>query len=643
MRLPSAVAALAALVFHATPAEACSGQPPIQPCSVQLSCSYSSTKTLKLPAFSETQASAPVLGEIPALLNVSVYNPDGQSCPAIEALELDFSSDCTDLVGKPSDGLTTTFSAHYEVESPSYGSHTLPVELMMLSFDDTQIGGLPELEAGMCTVWGSATMVTDEGSFEVSCGQQDVCFLDGTTLTTSKNPVVGFEIVDSAGNPTTGNVLGAPGAPVVSFYKLTNHSEESLSAEFLVSSDNVNELATVSGGGDSHNLSAGEGDDFPMIVTTQWEFLDIDDICFALGEPATSISPSASQPVMKLGAGEEVTVAVITRSWGLCADGSCSKLTTWVAGDVGGEEFLACAGGNLMVSDVADPYTCSDGGEPAETEPCGEDEECQEHTARAPEGEVLGMVLHGPTSDTSVAVLLRDTSSSLTIASREVDEHLITPRLGRLYETLELEGTVAGDTVTLTTEFAVEPLDLNSGVLLNHLVFGTKAYPEEELPHSVVGLGLVELTTAPYTQLDLMDQESLWFEDDAGEPVKVALTDSAFEAYGDNYTVTVSFVVPDGAPSTYLYTHDLRAFVRGDFETVCDDGVDNDNDGLVDCDDSDCEGDPVCDSAADDSGDSDPDLPSGEARCACSATGSSAWPLAALLGLAVLGRRRQAG
>ena len=641
MRIPFAVLALAALVFHATPAEACSGEPPITPCSVQLSCSYSSTKTLKLPVFSQTQASAPVLGEIPALLNVSVYNPDGQSCPTIEALELDFESDCTDLIGKPSDGLTTTFSAHYEVESPGYGSHTLPVELVMLSFDNSQISELPELEAGMCTVWGTARMVTDEGTFEVSCGEQDVCFLDGPTLTTSENPKVGLQIVDSMGNPTSGNVLGAPGAPVVSFYQLSNHSEESLTAEFLVSSDNVNELATVSGSGDSHNLSAGEGDDFPMIVTTQWEDVEVDDICFALGEPATSISPSASEPVIKLGAGETVTVAVITRSWGLCADGSCSKLTAWVGGEVGGERFLACAGGNLMVSDVDDPYPCSDGGEPAETEPCGEDQECQEHTARDHHG-VLGMVLHGPSADTSVAVLLRDTSSSLTIASREVDEHLITPRLGRLYETLELEGAVAGNTVTLTTEFAVEPLDLNGGILVNHLVFGTKAYPEEELPHSVVGLGLVELTTAPYTQLDLMDQESLWFEDDTGEPVKVALTDSAFEADGDSYFVTVSFVVPDGAPSTYLYTHDLRAFVRADFETVCDDGGDNDNDGLVDCDDSDCEGDPVCDSV-DDSGDSDPNEPAGEARCACSATGSSAWPLAALLGLAVLGRRRQAG
>ena len=643
MRIWFSVGAITALLVHATPAEACSGEPPITPCSVQLSCSYSSGKTLKLPVFNQTQASAPVLGEIPAVLNVSVYNPDDQSCPAIEALELDFFSDCTDLIGKPSDGLTSTFSAHYEVESPHYGSHTQPVELQLLTFDNSQLSELPELEAGMCTVWGTATLFTDEGSFEVSCGEQDVCFLDGPTLSTSGEPLVGFEIVDADGNPTSGNVQGAPGAPVVSFYKLSNNSEESLNAEFLVSSDNVNELATVSGSGDTHNLSVGEGDDFPMFVTTEWDDLDTEDICFPLGEPASSISPSASEPIVKLGAGEEVTVAVVTRSWGLCADGSCSKLTARVEGDIGGDEFLACAGGNLMVEDVDDDYACADGGEPAETEPCGEDAECQEHAARGPEGEAVGIVLHGPSPDASVAVLLRDTRSSLTIASREVDEHLITATLGRLYETLELEGAVAGETVTLTTELAVEPLDLNSGVLLNHLVFGTKAYPEEELPHSVVGLGLAELTTAPYTQLDLMDQESLWFEDDAGEPVKVALTDSAFEANGDSYTVTVSFVVPDEAPSVYLFTHDLRAFVRTDFETVCGDGADNDNDGFADCNDSDCEGDPVCDGVVFDSGEPQRDEPSPEARCACSATTTSAWPWAALLGVLVLGRRHRAG
>jgi hypothetical protein len=44
---------------------------------------------------------------------------------------------------------------------------------------------------------------------------------------------------------------------------------------------------------------------------------------------------------------------------------------------------------------------------------------------------------------------------------------------------------------------------------------------------------------------------------------------------------------PTGAPRLYV------EYVVG--ESICDDGVDNDADGEVDCDDPDCEGDPVCD------------------------------------------------
>ena len=42
MRIWFSVGAITALLVHATPAEACSGEPPITSCSVQLSCSYSS-------------------------------------------------------------------------------------------------------------------------------------------------------------------------------------------------------------------------------------------------------------------------------------------------------------------------------------------------------------------------------------------------------------------------------------------------------------------------------------------------------------------------------------------------------------------------------------------------------------------------
>jgi len=51
-------------------------------------------------------------------------------------------------------------------------------------------------------------------------------------------------------------------------------------------------------------------------------------------------------------------------------------------------------------------------------------------------------------------------------------------------------------------------------------------------------------------------------------------------------------------------------------ESACDDGFDEDCDGLVDCDDADCGSDPAC---ADPCGDAFCDAGGGEDQCSCPA------------------------
>ena len=382
----------------------------------------------------------------------------------------------------------------------------------------------------------------DDGTFEAACGQQDICFMDAydTTLPAADaKPQVSMEVVDAAGLSTSGNNLGAPGAPVGTWYKLTNNSPKKLTATFDIESDNVNELAVlVEGQGTSHNLSAGEGDDFPMEISSGADY----DACFPLGEPAYSVSPSATQPDIYLAPGEDTLVAVYARTWGNCADGSCSTFTAHLSGDLDGDPFTVCASANLMVDVDAEGELeeCDDGGEPADGEECGENEDCQEQVEMRSEWWVTGIVLHGPTPDSSIVVFLQSANGE----TLELDEQLISPRLGRLQQTVSFPDAVAGETVTLEAQFTVEPLGVDSPVTVNHVVMGTKAYPDENLPHTVVGLGEVELSTSPYTQIDLMDQESVWVLDAiTGEPIPVTLTDSSFEATGNDYTVSVSFEV----------------------------------------------------------------------------------------------------
>jgi MYXO-CTERM domain-containing protein len=575
-------------------------------------------------------------------------------------------------VGKPAPDLVTTFETEVIIEDPELGSTREMIPLSMNFYDAGGLGGatgLPELEGGECQVWGTLHMDTDQGTFTVPCKSTPICFQeppeDDETV-----PKLTLSLVTLTASKLTESLAGAaPGVPVLHRFKLKNHSDATFEGAIQVTSDNLNEQASWEpafdgAAGWSHNLSVGDGDDFPMEVYAKVD-VDTHDPCFALPTPESSISPTASLPSIVLVAGDEIFFHVYTRSWGLCADGSCSRVVIKAEGDLTGGTnnnsipVSVCSGTNVIVEievpppSSHDPYDCPDNGEASYVMGCGDEDgdgvdDCYEYLVRAaPFPDTLdGLILTGQ-GDGKLVVLLSQTDTPDGFSSRVVDTHLVEPNLGRMHETLVLSGTPApGDRVELTARYILGAGSPEGVGTIREITMGAKFGPNEFLPHSVIGSGEVLVVSEPYAIYDLMGQESLWAVDSTtGLNEEVPIEDVTFTVEDNGYSMSLAFDVPDFGPTTYLFTHDFRAFARTDFEVVCEDGTDNDNDGDTDCDDSDCDKDPVC---QDDTGTENvPDSGDDDAEddkaggCGCSQGTNPATAGWMLVGLAMGLRRRR--
>ncbi|MCD6549828.1 right-handed parallel beta-helix repeat-containing protein [Candidatus Micrarchaeota archaeon] len=85
-------------------------------------------------------------------------------------------------------------------------------------------------------------------------------------------------------------------------------------------------------------------------------------------------------------------------------------------------------------------------------------------------------------------------------------------------------------------------------------------------------------------------------EIDEGLPTYTYYADTDGDGYGDPGSPyeTCSTTPPDGYVDDNTDCNDTNADIHPDAVEVCDDGVDNDCDGNVDCEDDDCSSDPVC-------------------------------------------------
>jgi len=585
------------------------------------------------------------LAEFPGFVYRFVYNPDEQVCEESTARKLEFYADCTDLVGKPGTDLTATFEQVIDLDEFASNLNDIQFELEWEFWDEGSFSGDPgELEAGVCTVWGVLTIEQPSGITTVECNPVDICFnevvYDENGGSHPELELVNTQLTtQSAG----GGELTLPGVPLLSTYTIKNWTDQTFDGIFTIGSDNGNntvafEPSSSDETGYTYNLSEGEGDDFPVEIDPDdgTEF----DACFPLPTPSTSESPTAALE-LKLPAGESRNIKVYSRSWGTCANGSCAGIASSIEGTFAdGRSNKTCAGGIVIVDDEGGGGLgdCPDGGEPSGVVPCDgtepPDDPCYEYERFQPGHEVAGLRLTG-SGGMDIAVLLEGTESDAGSLTHETDTHNISSTHGRIQEDIFLAGGIsAGTSVELVSSFKMQAGNAEGRGTVTELSIGDKYSPDETVAHSFIGLGEAVVAGIPNAMFQLHFQESIWAVDPAsGHLVEIPIESGGYTVDGETYSVRIVFQVPESGAESYVLTHDMRAFALSEFEVDCADGADNDNDGLVDCEDDDCAQHPVCTEDTGegdtDSGDSDVE---DEAGCGCS---SSTTPQSGLLMIAM--------
>lgn len=204
-----------------------------------------------------------------------------------------------------------------------------------------------------------------------------------------------------------------------------------------------------------------------------------------------------------------------------------------------------------------------------------------------------GMVLIGTSTDSPSAVFYKTkTTLSSDLDTTAVTEQSLDRFLGRLYDTMVLSSTQAGQTLHVSSHFRLGVIDSKNEAKIHELQIGRKNIPDPTVPTTELdGIGTLELTTSPYTIFEFMVQVAAWTRNaETGELIALELEDGGFTATSTSFDVNFDLKLPFTAGRLIHIAHDIRGVERYAEETTCDDGTDNDNDMAIDCEDPDCDG-----------------------------------------------------
>lgn len=217
-------------------------------------------------------------------------------------------------------------------------------------------------------------------------------------------------------------------------------------------------------------------------------------------------------------------------------------------------------------------------------------------------GSRAGLVLEAkdPTMST---VLFKDllTINNINILKNYILIQSLNDQVSRISERLEVDstGVTPGQSLKVKVDFKSFLKDTNSQYQINKLQVGHKQQNDQHKGLDFTALGSIQISSAPYTLMDFMYKGSVWaknpttgtFERLKIEDVKVNIADKAF-------SLDYNIIAPAYEFDELYVMHDVNGFERQDVETACNNQMDEDNDGKVDCDDSDCARDPACNQVA---------------------------------------------
>lgn len=335
-----------AALFAATPASACGGKAPSLTCSKSLALAKGIRRTFV------ASSTTPQTVRVPRGMFLSMAPPagaPGSSCPVGPATgTLTLTATCT----APGTGATTTETLTLTPNAWNIGATPM-----------TFPPGPPRICRIVGDVTSTCTTTTGTPITATARGDAQVCFVEPSPTDPSL-PRLDLRQIDLDNELVDLDEVIArahPGDPTTRWYRLTNHDDTAaVQVSLRVDSNQTavypdpgfpQPFATAAGVG-LHSISdPGDADDFPIAFRPDLPCND----CVPLPDPLASIAPTLSDTI-RLGPGESTIVSLSSRSWGMCADGSCGESNVFAEGVWNdGTQATACATGAHVADDTVMP------------------------------------------------------------------------------------------------------------------------------------------------------------------------------------------------------------------------------------------------------------------------------------------------
>lgn len=219
-----------------------------------------------------------------------------------------------------------------------------------------------------CTVRGSVTVTCGTGAQQMivtALGDTTVCLVE-PSLNDPDAPRL--DLRHAAGSDEV--VLVHAGDQGGFRYEIVNNDlDDTFEGEITIRTSNSSRLPRSAPSGNSRNgtfaISAPvEGDDPPIVFEDD---LDANGCVPLPMDPLSAINPTITRRIV-VDPGETLEIPAFSRSWGMCADGSCAEITVVVEGRYRGDNAddprtIACIGSVIAVDTTQPPnYSWSDSG-----------------------------------------------------------------------------------------------------------------------------------------------------------------------------------------------------------------------------------------------------------------------------------------
>ncbi len=555
-----AVCGIGALMLAASPqvAEACGGNAPALTCAKTLVLGKGIRRTFV--------AGGPQRVPVPhgVFLNLSpAAGSPGSSCPTGPAsASLTLTATCN----VPGTGATTTVPL---VLTPNAWN----VGFTNLAFP----AGPPRICRIVGAVTSTCRTTTGVAITATARGDAQVCFVEPSPTDPSV-PRLDLRHIDIDNELVPlDDVIGRshPGDPISRWYRITNHDgDHTVVVDVTVDSNNTavwpdpgfpQQPATDEGSGIYSISDPGPGDDFPVMFRYDTPCND----CVPLPpDPMSSIDPRIGQQIT-LAPGESTVVSIASRSWGMCADGSCGESTILVEGAYDdGSDVTACATASHAVDDTIPPayewpesgktaqYTASPNGLTVALQPSPGDRIALEAFLEV-DFMVDGQPL--PVSHLSRGELINDDWGRL---HTEIDA-IGVPFVGQRWSYTGFVSFVP----TVTTPGLADVVDMMS-------IPGAPLGFENTSP---MGMGFLDLVTPTGAQsrVELFAQFSIWAELQSGRHVQLEVGNYQLLPAGPGYVIMAQGPLDPtlGPVATFHLLDDQRAFARTSTPPVCEEDV----------------------------------------------------------------------